>query len=573
MKRIIVGLLLFLCVVATSWALLPEEFFRVHDYTHAARISEMTRAIADGHFPVRWSQNLGYGYGMPLFNFYAPLPYYVGSFFYGSGLDIVLSIKLLFVISNVLVVLGSYKLGRLYFGHSGALLLAVLVALSPYRALNLYVRGALSESWALSFLPWILYYAVLVIRGVNKSWLAFAVSVAGLALTHNITLILAFPIVALFVVIEWLRLKTIDRKWHWQRVMQLALGGLLAMCLAAFYLFPAFVEKGFTQVDDFILDYYFSYQLHFLYIRQFFDHTWGFGGSGWGPQDDISFGLGIGQLLAIGLTGIVATVTTVQMLKKSMRIRIDRYRWFWLLAASALCAAISLLMTLEKTLLIWQSIPILKYAQFPWRWLTVATPFVGLVGVIGTQLLPKKGLRYVAVFGLMIITFYINTGIFRPEKYLEKASDYYSTDAQGIRQGMSSILPDYMPKGISKKITSATSLIVNELSNADTYSVVTERTHQKLISTKLTQPTDLEFAVAEYPGWTLEVDGLEQPKTISQQGLIVAHVPAGEHMVGLYLKPTSIQFWSQVISVSAVVAALAGLIWTTPRSKVKEVSS
>jgi hypothetical protein len=570
MKRIIAGIVLTLGFIATSWALVPEQFFRVHDFTHAARISEMTRAISDGHFPVRWSQNLGYGYGMPLFNFYAPLPYYVGSVFYGSGLDIVLSIKVLFVISNLVVLVGSYKLGRLYFGRSGALLLAVLITLAPYRALNLYVRGALSESWALSFLPWILYYAVLVMRGVHKSWMAFAVSLAGLALTHNITLILAFPMVALFVAIEWLRIKVVENKWHWQRVAYLAAGGLLALGLAAFYLFPAFAEKNFTQIDDYILDYYFSYQLHFLYIRQFFDHTWGFGGSGWGPDDDISFGLGVGQLVAVGLTGLVALAAAIKLSKKTKLTKLVQQRWVWLLGSSAVCIAVSLLMTLEKTLFIWQSIPILKYAQFPWRWLTVAVPFIGLLGVIGTQLLTSRFLRHAAVFVLILITFYSNTGIFRPEKYLEKASDYYSTDAQGIREGMSSILPDYIPKGLPKKITSATSLVVNESELPGKYTVLSDRTHQKLLSVNLTDVSEVTFAVADFPGWTVEIDGVKQEKQVSQNGLIVAKVPAGEHLVGINLELTTVQWWSQAISLFALLFMLAALFWTPAQSRVKK---
>lgn len=529
--------------------------------------------MADGHFPVRWSQNLGYGYGMPLFNFYAPLPYYIGAAFYSLGLDIVLCIKLLFVLSNLLVIWGSYKLGRLYFGRSGALLLAVLIALAPYRALNLYIRGALSEAWALSFLPWIIYYAVLVLRGERQSWLAFAAALAGLALTHNITLILAFPILFIFVVIEWLKIKFTDKNWHWQRVFQLIAGGLLAIGLAAFYLVPAFVEKNFTKVDDYILDYYFSYQLHFLYIRQFFNHTWQFGGSGWGPNDDISFGLGIGQLLALGLTGIVLVATLLQAARAKSTAQLAHKKIVWVVSGAMVCMTASLLMTLEKTLVIWQLVPILKYAQFPWRWLTVAVPFVGLVGVIGTQLIHKRLFRYLAVFVLLLITFYNNTRYFRPEQYLEKASDYYSTAPQGIREGMSSILPDYIPKGLPKKIKSATSLIVNESELNGNFTLIVERTHQKLVSVKLTEAREVVFAVVNFPGWTVEVDGHQQLPSITKDGLIAVQVPAGEHLIGLNLELTPVQFWSQLVSILALLIGLASLLWAPLRSKVKVITS
>ena len=73
---------LILIFLASSYYLLQSGFFYVHDFPIAARVAEMAGAISSGHFPVRWSANFGYGFGMPLFNFYAPLPYIVGALFY-----------------------------------------------------------------------------------------------------------------------------------------------------------------------------------------------------------------------------------------------------------------------------------------------------------------------------------------------------------------------------------------------------------------------------------------------------------------------------------------------------------
>ena len=70
-------LILFFSLVAI-FPLLQPGFFSFHDNTQVQRVYEMHRALADGHFPVRWVQNLGYGYGYPIFNFYAPFAYYIG---------------------------------------------------------------------------------------------------------------------------------------------------------------------------------------------------------------------------------------------------------------------------------------------------------------------------------------------------------------------------------------------------------------------------------------------------------------------------------------------------------------
>jgi uncharacterized membrane protein len=76
-------LLLLLCslVFLQVRHLFADGFYPMHDDTQVSRVVVMGRALIHGQFPVRWVSDLGYGYGYPLFNFYGPLPYYVGGFF------------------------------------------------------------------------------------------------------------------------------------------------------------------------------------------------------------------------------------------------------------------------------------------------------------------------------------------------------------------------------------------------------------------------------------------------------------------------------------------------------------
>ena len=85
-------------------------------------------------------------YGMPLFEFYAPLPYYVGSFFYLLGFSHINSVKAIILITSIFTAIGAYLLGRKLFGTTGGLLVSAAVTLAPYRAVNLFVRGAISEA-------------------------------------------------------------------------------------------------------------------------------------------------------------------------------------------------------------------------------------------------------------------------------------------------------------------------------------------------------------------------------------------------------------------------------------------
>ena len=60
------------------WALLPGGMPNTADgLVHYTRASEMVHAWQDGVLIPRWSENLGLGYGIPLFVYAPPLPYYL----------------------------------------------------------------------------------------------------------------------------------------------------------------------------------------------------------------------------------------------------------------------------------------------------------------------------------------------------------------------------------------------------------------------------------------------------------------------------------------------------------------
>ena len=43
------------------------------------RLAELSYLLRGGEFYPRWAPNFYHGYGYPIFNYYAPLTYYLGS--------------------------------------------------------------------------------------------------------------------------------------------------------------------------------------------------------------------------------------------------------------------------------------------------------------------------------------------------------------------------------------------------------------------------------------------------------------------------------------------------------------
>src|SRR3989338_7709097 len=186
MKNIAIILLGIVLIVTTLRFLLNTTFFPIHDYTHVTRIVEMDRALNDGEFPVRWSKNLGYGYGMPLFNFYGPMPFYLAEVFHAVGLNYLFSIKAMVFVMTGLAFIGMYLLAAEYFGVLGGTVAATAFLLMPYRAVDLFVRGAFNELFAISLIPFIMYGFIRISREKSWFWTAItSVSLMMLFTSHN----------------------------------------------------------------------------------------------------------------------------------------------------------------------------------------------------------------------------------------------------------------------------------------------------------------------------------------------------------------------------------------------------
>ena len=561
MKKLLVFLLALLAVFTTSWALFNTEFFRVHDYVHAARIGEMLTGFQEGQLPVRWSANFGYGYGMPLFEFYAPLPFMVGAFLFWLNLDVVLVVKLLYILANVLTWVGAYFLGKQLLGKVEGVFIAFAYTLAPYRAVNLYVRGALSEAWAIMALPWVLLGIVFTVQRHRYGFWVLLAGLVTLMLSHNLTTLMFVPTSLLFGLGYLLWWKHQHQSKALQKELLRSIGQLagayaLSIGLTAFYLFPALVEKDFTKIDS-IFSGYFHYSHHFLYIRQFFSTTWGFGGSGWGPNDGISFFLGYGQLLALALTLAASLYLLIKKKKRSLP------KLFWITSIAALFG-ISCFMTLLRSKIIWDTIPLIAMIQFPWRWLSVASVMLAILGGVGVSLLQSQRLRIITTSVLCVIMVVTSWSYFRPESYMTNPHDLYYTDPEKIRREMSQILPDYIPKGMSDKLPPRETLYLIPAGLDKHVEVLVNRGHQKLFKTTFLSPVQFNPLIASYPGWEVQIDGKPVKWTSGGQfGTILVDVPAGERLVGISLGRTPVRAVSDVVTLGSIVIVIGAATYVS----------
>lgn len=580
---------LILTVIVTSRSLLHPEFFRVHDYIHGARIAEMSRALLHGHIPVRWSANFGYGYGMPLFSFYAPLPYLIGSLVYLLSGNLLLSVKALWLIPSVVGFLGAYLLGKRLYGFWGGLVAAVLFSLAPYRAVNLFVRGAIGEIWGVMFFPWVLYGLLLIVQRVRHGWSIATLSLIGVILSHNLMTLMFFPFAFILAGISWLleshRMSRLDR-------VQTGIGlvGAFALSIVStlFYTLPALLEKNFTQVEERILSGYFHYSQHFLYIRQFFKPEWQYGGSQWGPDDDMSFFLGhvqIALLFASLLAVLVVVVTlwrkilakTCQASYRKLLHAAVRVIQPYLSARHALIAvlfpslAVSLFLTLHRSIAIWDAISPLQVAQFPWRFLSLSLFFIAMIGGWAVSRLASRRLIMVVTFVVIGISSVVSWQYFQPESYLNSSTELYYSDPDRIQQQMSDILPDFIPAGLDPALPPKGERVY-DVRQGDAQLVQTvSKTHYSQYQVSVRADATITLPIAWFPGWSVWVNGTRIDSHPNEQGLLEFDLPIGESTVEAVFERTPTRQLADTLSLLGMLAvvsiALAPMV-----TKNKEVS-
>lgn len=564
LEKYFVWLFLLAIFIASTYYLWQAGMFYVHDFTIGAKIVEMSNGLKSGQIPIRWSVNLGYGFGMPLFNFYAPLPYFLGAIFYLLSGQLILSIKFLYLLLSLITLLGSFKLGKKMCGFWAGLLLAAAFTLAPYRAVNLFVRGALSEAFAMSFFPWVILAIENLVQEKNKqkitgNLILLFISLLAIILSHNLSALMFIPFAALW---AFLRLR---KKTLWRT----SLTFLLAFLSSAFYSLPSFFEKDLTQVDK-IFSGYFDYRLHFLYIRQFFQSRFAYGGSTWGPNDDISFFLGWGQLIALLILSIFFLIKLIKVLRKKSFADFHRENSVQLLFLGLTFSAIAAFLSLEKSHWLWNQVSLLSYIQFPWRFLGILGFFLALSLAIASSYL-NKIFKATIVSCLILLTLF-NAQFFKAANVLLKPEVYYYADAKRLSAEMSRTLPDYIPSSMAEEdVLQIYNQLYPEpsvwsLEDAATRPLLSSqlldmRSHKQIWQLNMSEAALLNFKIANFSGWRAKID--QEPVAIvsdPELGNIQLLIPAGEHQVEIYFGENKLRLASDLISLGSLIIFFAWMI-------------
>ena len=524
------------------WALFVPGFFGASDDIHIAWLFEMDRSLKSGQMPPRYVPDLSYGFGYPLFNFVFPLPFYVGEAFHLLGLSLVDSIKAVFLLATVLSGVFMYLLMKnLVKTTFLAILGSVLYVYAPYRATDLYIRGAIGEIVAFAFLPLI---ALSVLRVTeekfDKKWLGFGgLAVAGLALSHNITTYMFLPFIFIFGVIRLVFLKSKDIK----RLFSFLGIFLFGLLITLYFWLPALLESGLMKYDT-----VFDFRDHYPTLKQLITPYFGYGASVPGPYDGLSFFLGYaGVLLPI--------LSLIYLIIKWRRVEKDKKIIYGWVVGSFLF--IIFLMNYRSTFL-WFNLPLLGYFQFPWRFL-IMTSFLTPIFLIVFD-----DLKFIKSLGLLLIIIVVGVSFsyFKPADFLGRMDNYFLNryipyPEASLEYGLLNEEYLRLPKENEMRPKSNYPTVFPE--NSRVKEVINLNSLDSLIKIESEEEFLLNYNKYNFPGWVAEVDNkkieIQNGKPFSQ---IQVMLPAGIYNLHIYFKET---FFRGLMNIVSLVSFLGVLIF------------
>lgn len=539
---------LVVVIFLSIFSILPffhSGFFPMHDDTQVVRVDQMAKALADGQFPVRWVADLGYGYGYPIFNFYSPLPYYVGGFFNLIGFDALVATKIMFALGILLSGIFMYLLAKEFWGQAGGIVSGLFYIYVPYHAVNIYVRGAVGEFWAMAFLPlmvWGFYKVTVEPRSAGRWVVVGALGLAGLILSHNLTALMTIPLLVILLMISFYFL---FKKKNLFTVYYLLFTLILGLSLTASYWLPAIFEAKYTWISQLTTGGS-DFRLNFVCLSQLWNSSWGFGGSIPGCIDGMSFKIGKLHILA-GLLSLIPLIFWWR--KEKLKSLILLLSTFYLLLSGFL--------TTEYSKPIWEALRPMSFIQYPWRFLVLVAFFLSFIS--GAAEFWLKNVFW-KIIGMVILTsglLFFNIKYFAPQEYLNLRSQDYLSE-ENIKWKTSKISDEYLPADFPRP-KNKEGIVREKIVPGKGVSIQDPKVKTQKYTFEAISSSEGEVLVktASFPGWWYFLDDYKTSFQ-TRDGQILLAVPPGKHKIELVLGNTFVRNLGNFLSFLAVGALFLG---------------
>ncbi|MGB6882106.1 MAG: hypothetical protein WBD86_02305, partial [Microgenomates group bacterium] len=459
-----------------------------------------------------------------------------------------------------------YLLAKEFFGRLGGVLSSIFYIWAPYYAVDVYVRGAMNEAWALAWFPLIFWTSYKLIIGKKKQFkwiIGFALACFALLTSHNLMVLIFTPFF-----VGWLLLH-LWREKSWDKIPHLALSGILAFGLAAFFTLPALLENQLTHIESVLVGYY-DYTAHFVSINQlFFSRFWGYGGSAWGViNDNMSFQVGHIHWILSLVIGLLVFLRLIDK-KKNLLKEIKKDNLLLIISFLFLAGWFTAFMAHSRSTSIWLAIPPLRLVQFPWRFLTITIFAFSFIAGAMVVILPKKLTKIVSI-ALMLGLLLFNWNYFKPEHgRMGPLTDEekFSEAAWELQQAGG--IYDYLPKAAKEAPKEPQRVLAEIMQGEGEVAKAEQGTYWAKFNTNIESEDSLvRINIFQFPNWKVTVDGQEVETFVDEDevwGRMYIRVSKGEHLVYAQLYNTAPRTIGNIISVISWAGLVTFPYWRKKR--------
>ena len=518
-------------------------------HSHASNAYHFKRGFCQGVFLPRWMEGSVNGYGMPRFNYYAPLPYYFFTLldlFFRNSFN---AIKWNLVLTIALTTVFGYIYLRSHGSAIATTIASVFVIFSPAVHMHAYTTSFISSLLAIPFILLTLYGIDTFNQEKGFDIRSFLITSSGYALTILAHLTSAFMLTILLIPYFFLSRQIYKTKKFVKCFISSIIFGI---CLAGFYFIPALLELKLAHSEVInsgngkVWDY--KYNFMFTYLDRPTSE-----GYGWQIFDHRYFELSTALFCLASLICLITLLCNMDKLK-------DYLPTPFKVNIAIIMFIITFLMLTPVSIFIWIIIEPMKMLQFPWRFIVFLVPFGGAIMVyafdlIGKLLKEKVNTKsYKLICSLIAISFiflfYVNfINMFRwpwapSYKVIRSAlnetwhnNEYLPNLMGGPDLTDVNFDADFTPTILSSNQEAKITLI-KWLSHDRIFQVFSDVGHE------------LRLRTFYFPGWNIYIDEI-QANLSTTSGCMVVHVPPGRHEIRVRFELTPLRKASTYISLSA----------------------
>lgn len=515
-----------------------------HDtYEHINYSHHFSEQFWAGEWYPRWLTGMNHGLGSPTLFVYPPLPSYVYTILVPVGR---LCHFDAFRMDEFLALLGSGICSFLWLKTMAsrvvALAGAVLYMLMPYHlAIDFYRRTALSECWALVWIPLVLYFSAELIKPKAHFSVGLAVAYAMLILSHLVSVFIV-SLIPLAAAVAF------SPKGHRLRsVSYTAAGMLLGIGLSCFYFLSALSNARYFPVSRLPL---WSYvEGHLLTVGKLLDAgTDGF--------------IRLMSLTVIDMIAVCIVCSAFVLARGHSRSK--KRVLFWLM----ICVIPVLLMH-GRSAPIWHKCsPLFAAIQYPWRLNIVLC--IATLPIVAMFLSEISNLRRLSQAPLLVLLFVLLT-----PWLVSYASIWGRYRSESARQ-MTSVSDDdgWFPAWTAPGIDDASALRASAgpelrfLAGAGTANILVWKPRRIEFQTNSSTGGEVMIEQFYYPSWRA-CDGGEAIGIGARmpEGLLEINVPPGRHRIELEIPVGLTERAGQCISVLCALLSLALICKIGPLSR------